>query len=67
MSEQDVAHFVAIQAALHPSEAILVQRVARELEPGELMVWIEDLRRLSVPDAVGKIRELIGTTREVVP
>ena len=62
-----VAHFVAVNAALHPGEARLVQQVTRELQPDELRAWIEDLRLLTVPDAVAQIRVLIGTASEVVP
>lgn len=62
---QMMAHFVAIQSALQPEEAALAREVASTLGPAELRGWIEDLGKLSVPDAVQKVRLLIAGNTEV--
>ena len=54
-----IAHFMAIQTALQPDEAAVARSVAAELGPRELRGWFDELKKLSVPDAVTKIRELI--------
>jgi len=56
----DMQHFLQIQAALTPDEAALARAVAKELSPSELQGWFAELRALSVPDAVAKIRQLIS-------
>jgi hypothetical protein len=56
-----LAHFLAVRAALTPEESALAQEVARDLSPADLRKWFDELRALSVPDAVAKIRALIGT------
>ncbi|MDQ3368477.1 MAG: hypothetical protein M3680_23875 [Myxococcota bacterium] len=55
-----MAHFIAVQSALKPEEAALAREVAGDLEPAELRSWFDELSKLSVPDAVAKIRTLIG-------
>lgn len=60
LDAKTMAHFIAIQAALKPDEAAMARAVAGELGPVELRAWFEDLKKLSVPDAVTKIRSLIG-------
>lgn len=55
-----MAHFIAVQSALKPEEAALAREVAGDLEPGALRAWFDELSKLSVPDAVAKIRALIG-------
>lgn len=55
-----MAHFIAVQSALKPEEAALAREVAGDLEPGALRAWFDELSKLSVPDAVAKIRTLIG-------
>ncbi|HLL24780.1 MAG TPA: hypothetical protein VK427_21755 [Kofleriaceae bacterium] len=57
---QTMAHFIAIQSALAPPEAALAREVAGELAPAELRAWFDELAKLSVPDAVTKIRTLIA-------
>jgi hypothetical protein len=54
-------HFLAIQAALGPNEALLAREVARDLGPAKLRAWFDELGKLSVPDAVARIRELLGS------
>jgi hypothetical protein len=56
-----LAHFLAVRAALTPAESALAQEVARDLSPVDLRKWFDELEALSVPDAVAKIRALIGT------
>ena len=56
----NMAHVVAIQAALTPKEVAYVQEVARELASAELRGWLEKLGKLSVPAAVEMIRALIA-------
>lgn len=53
-----MAHFVAVQSALTPQEATLAREVAKRLSPAELRGWFDDLKKLSVADAVEKIRGL---------
>ena len=55
-----IAHFVAIQGALTFREGMLARALAAELSPSEMRAWLTELRTLSVPDAVAKIREVIG-------
>jgi hypothetical protein len=55
-----IAHFMAIQAALKPEEAAVARAVAADLAPVELRAWFDDLKKLSIPDAVAKIRSLIS-------
>ena len=53
-------HFIAIQSALTPADAGLARQVAAELSPTEVRAWFHELSALSVPDAVAKIRSIIG-------
>lgn len=61
-----MAHFIAIQSALKPEEAALAREVASTLGPAELRGWIEELGKLTVPQAVQKIRVLIAGNTEAV-
>ncbi len=55
-----MTHFLAIQNALQPSEAAMARAVAADLQPLELRAWFDDLSKLSVPEAVTKIRSMIA-------
>ena len=55
-----MAHVIAIQSALEPQEVAYVQEVAKDLSPTELRSWFDELSKLSVPDAVTRIRGLIA-------
>lgn len=66
LDPQTMAHFIAIQSALKPDEAAMARQVASELAPAELRAWIEELSKLSVPQAVQKIRVLISGNTEAV-
>ena len=55
-----MAHVIAIQSALELQEVAYVQEVAKDLSPAELRSWFDELSRLSVPDAVTRIRGLIA-------
>lgn len=55
-----ITHFMAIQSALKPEEAAVARAVAADLAPLELRAWFDDLKKLSVPDGVAKIRGLIS-------
>ena len=55
-----MAHVVVIQSALDPKEVAYVQEVAKDLSPAELRSWFDELSKLSVPDAVARIRGLIA-------
>lgn len=57
---QTMAHFVAVQSALTPEEGAIAREVAKELSAAELRVWFDELRKLSVPEAVEKVRKLIS-------
>jgi hypothetical protein len=51
-----MAHFLAIQSALGPDEAAMAREVASALSPREMRAWMDELRSMSVPDAVAAIR-----------
>ncbi|MCE9574531.1 MAG: hypothetical protein K8W52_15390 [Deltaproteobacteria bacterium] len=53
-------HFLAIQKALSPDEAALAKEVAKAFSPAELNAWIADLSKLTVPEAVAKIRAIVA-------
>ena len=54
-----LAHFAAIQGALTFREGMLARALAAELSPSELRAWLAELRTLSVPEAVAKIRGVL--------
>ena len=62
LDPKTMTHFIAIQSALGASEAALARQVAAELTPRELRAWFSELSALSVPDAVAKIRAMLGAT-----
>jgi hypothetical protein len=62
LDPKTMTHFIAIQSALAPAEAALARQVAAELSPVELRAWFDELSALSVPDAVAKIRSMLGAT-----
>lgn len=53
-----MAHFMAIQSALTAEENAMVRRVASALSAGEVRVWFVALSKLTVEDAVLRIRDL---------
>jgi hypothetical protein len=55
-----LAHFAAIQGALTFREGMLARALAAELTPADLRAWLTELRELSVPDAVARIRSVLG-------
>jgi hypothetical protein len=55
-----MAKVIAIQAQLTSEEAARARQLAAELSPAELRAWFEELSALPVPDAVAKIRSLLG-------
>ena len=57
---QTMAHFIAVQSALTPEEGAMAREVAKELGAAELRAWFDELSKLSVPDAVEKVRKLIS-------
>lgn len=57
-----MAHFLAVQNALTADEAAIAREVAKDLSPAEQAAWLVDLKKLSVPEAVAKVRGLIGGT-----
>ena len=65
-------HFASVQQALTPRESVLARAIATELSPAELRAWIADLRPLSIPEAVMRVRGALdqierGGPVEVVP
>jgi len=54
-----MSHFISIQSVLDPDEAALARDVAGNLPSEELRTWFDELSKLSVPDAVKKIRVLL--------
>jgi hypothetical protein len=65
ITPMQMAHFIAIQAALTPDEAAIAREVAAGLSDEERRTWLDELTALSVPDAVAKIRALIGGKEKV--
>ncbi len=63
---ETMAHFIAVQSALKPEEATLAREVASSLGTAELRAWFDELSKLSVPQAVQKIRVLIAGNTEAV-
>lgn len=61
-----MAHFIGVQSALKPEEAALAREVAGTLAPAALRGWFDELSKLSVPQAVQKIRVLIAGNTEAV-
>jgi hypothetical protein len=57
-----MAKVLAIQSTLAPEEVARVRQLAAELSPTELRAWFAELSALSVPDAVAKVRAIVGTT-----
>lgn len=55
-----MAKVIAIQSALTPAEATRARQLAAELSPTELRAWFDELSALAIPDAVAKLRTLIG-------
>jgi hypothetical protein len=55
-----LTHFAAIQGALTLEESMLARALAAELTPAELRAWLSELREMSVPDAVSKIRAVLN-------
>ena len=55
-----MAHVIAVQSALEPHEVAYVQAISKEFSPTELRGWFDELSKLSVPDAVTRIRGLIA-------
>ena len=55
-----MTHFIAIQSALTAEEGAMARAIAKELSPAELRAWFNELLAMSVPDAVAKIRSIIG-------
>lgn len=53
-------HLLAIMARLSPEEQEIAKGVAKELSESEQARWFAQLKRLSVDDAVAKIRSLIA-------
>jgi len=60
IAPETMAHFLAIQSALTPAEAARARALAAELTPAEVRGWLAELAPLAVPDAVAKIRSLLG-------
>lgn len=66
LEPQTMAHFIAIQSALEPEEAAMAREVASTLAPAELRAWFDELSKLSVAQAVQKIRVLVAGNTEAV-
>lgn len=66
LDPQTMQHFMAIQSALKPDEAAMAREVASTLAPVELRAWFDELSKLSVPQAVQKIRVLVSGNTEAV-
>lgn len=58
-----MAHFIAVQNALTAEEAAIAREVAKDISRAEQAAWLVDLKTLSVPEAVAKVRSLIAGTK----
>ncbi len=54
-----MSHFVSIQSVLDPKEAELAREVASSLPRAELRAWFDELTKLTVAEAVKKIRVML--------
>jgi hypothetical protein len=61
LDSKTMAKMLAIQSALTPEEAVLARELAGELSPPEMRAWFTELSTLPVPDAVAKIRAVLGS------
>jgi hypothetical protein len=61
MDAVTLAHFLGVRSHLTPAEARLASEIVKELSPPELVALFDMLRTLSVPDAVARVRVLLGT------
>ena len=59
-----LAKVMAIQAQLTPAEAARARQLGAQLSPTELRAFFDQLADLPVPEAVSKIRSLIGTAEQ---
>lgn len=60
ITPEQMAHFLAIQSALSAGEAAVAREVAGGFSQAELRAWLDELSKLSVAEAVQKIRSLIS-------
>jgi hypothetical protein len=58
-----MGHLIAIQSALAPAEAALARQLVAELSPAEMRAWMKELCALSIPDAVAKVRSILGSKK----
>jgi hypothetical protein len=67
MDPATMMHFLAIQNSLGPSEREVALAMAQELTLADRNAWMRELRALSVPDAVKKVRETIAKLSSATP
>ena len=60
LDDAEAAHFASLQEALTPREGMLVNALAAELSPSERRAWIAEMQACSVPEAVARIRVVLG-------
>ena len=53
-------HFMQIMSALTPAESEVLRAMAKEMSSEERTIWFNDLKALSVQDALGKLREVLA-------
>lgn len=58
-----IAHFMAVRAMLMPEESALAGRIAKQLSAAEMRGLFDELAKLSVPDAVARVRQLLAGPR----
>jgi hypothetical protein len=56
----DLAHFRTIAQALSFREQMLMHEVAAQRSAAELRSWVAAMLKLSIPEAVAKVRELVA-------
>jgi hypothetical protein len=60
LDDAEVVHFASLQAALTLRGGMLVNALAAELSPSEPQAWIAEMQACSVPEAVARIRIVLG-------
>jgi len=68
INPQHMMHFMAIQSVLTPEEAQTIRDAVVALKPAELRVWLDEMNKLTVPDAVRRLRcTLVGAPAQPQP
>ena len=64
LNPETMTHFMAVQAQLSPVESALAREVAADLAPAQLRAWFDELSKLSVAEAVARVRALLNDSNK---